>query len=137
LVGGSPGRAADGLAGWAGDLADRAAETAGRVVKDAADGPPPGGPDDDPPLPPPKPVPAPPPPAPAAPAGGLHFSGGSPSGGPNNPSAGNLHDEPTQQQFAVLDAFCVALSRGGGRIWWSHELLAPSSLARPPNGRPG
>ncbi len=81
-----------------------------------------------------QPAAAPPPPAPV-PVGGASFTGGSASGGPNA-SSGD-HDGPSQQQFGVLDPFSFALWQGGGRTWPSREPLTPSSLARPPNDRPG
>jgi hypothetical protein len=111
----------------AGGVASGIAQAAGRLLggpPSPADGPlVPAG------------VPATPPPAPV-PLGGSYSSGGSASGGPN--ASSDDHDGPSQQhQFGVLDPFSFALSRGGGRTWLSRQPLTPSSLARPPNDRPG
>jgi hypothetical protein len=117
------------LAGWVGKVADGVVggivEAAGRLLgggeRRSADGPPLQAP-----------VPAAPPPV--VPAGGTSFTSSS-SGGPNDPS-GDL-DEPVQHQFGVLDPFSFATWQGGGRTWPSRGPLVPSSLARPPNDRPG
>ena len=130
LVAGVSGRVSD-LAGWAGEVADGVvsgiAEVAGRILgggsQDPADGP----------LVPAR-TPAVPPPAPT-PVGSFSYSGGSASGGPT--FSPDDHDGPGQHQFGVLDPLSFAIWQGGGRTWPSREPLTPSSLARPPNNRPG
>jgi hypothetical protein len=125
---GLPGQAVDFAAGLVGDLASVSKPADRDAPSPANNGslPPPPGPA----------APPPPPPAPLAPAGGLSFSGGSPSGGSNNSSNGEL-DVPLQLQFAVLDPFSFALWQGGGRTWLSREPVRPGSAPRPPNDRPG
>jgi len=119
------------LAGWVGKAADDVvggiAEAAGRLRGGG-----PSNPADEPLV--PARAPAAPPPAPV-PVGGASFTGGSASGGPN--ASSDDHDGPIHQQFSVLDPFSFALWQGDGRAWPSHKLLAPTSLPRPPNDRPG
>ena len=140
---GLPGQAMDFAAGLVGGLAsvnpadrDATAPPSDRDGKaPSTDAPSPANNGSLPPPPGPA-APPPPPPAPLAPAGGLSFSGGSPSGGSNNSSNGEL-DVPIQLQFAVLDPFSFALWQGGGRTWLSREPVRPGSAPRPPNDRPG
>ena len=140
---GLPGQAVDFAAGLVGGLAsvspadrDATAPPSDRGGKaPSTDAPSPANNGSLPPPPGPA-APPPPPPAPLAPAGGLSFSGGSPSGGSNSSSNGEL-DVPIQLQFAVLDPFSFALWQGGGRTWLSREPVRPGSAPRPPNDRPG
>jgi hypothetical protein len=134
LLGSVPAQAA-GLAGWVGKVANGVADSVANGIAKAAGwllDSVPQRPADTSPL--PAQIPLAPPPAPV-PAGGLFFSASFSSGGPH-PSASN-HGGPTQVQFGILNPFSFAPSQGDGRVWLSREGLTPTSLARPPNDRPG
>jgi hypothetical protein len=122
------------LSHWVGHVAHRVAETVSRVLDSLlrAGGRAPG-PGDDPLFPSEVHVPAAPPPTAPSPAGWFYIAGGFFMIGHGTSFAGY---ETLLLQPALLALFSVFLIKGGRHIWTFSE-LAPNSLPRLPDERPG